>query len=524
MKKRIISLTLALILLVGVLVVPVNAASAKDVHNYLVEFAKSGEYDSENQCWFMEIPINSDLDFGVYYLEQSKYIETSIYTNNFEVTWRISSNPSPAYNAYILVYDEQGTKGGVALNANYNGSAFSTFKTFSGNTAIKSDMLSVLNELLPAVLEVTRLLINDNDYTLKDLGMTGYKACKYFHAFDKGQVTKWPTCVDPGTRTYTCRVCGVTEDLEIPATGEHSWDQGTVIQEPSCTETGTKRFTCSSCGTTRDETVAALGHAWECTETLTPTVEREHGTALYTCKRCGETKEDKLCAGMIFTDMPKEKNWAHFPIDWAYFNGITNGFTATTFAPNNSCTRGEVMTFLWRVAGKPKPTSTTNPFTDVKSGKFYYKPVLWAVENNYTNGTSATTFEPGKVCNRAEVVTFLWKIAGKPAPKTTENPFEDVKPGKYYYKAVLWAVENGITKGTSDNTFSPLDNCTRAQVVTLLYNASKITPADPEPTEPDPTEPDPTEPTPSEPEPSEPAPTEPTPSEPEPSEPAPSEP
>ena len=112
------------------------------------------------------------------------------------------------------------------------------------------------------------------------------------------------------------------------------------------------------------------------------------------------------------------------------------------------------------------------PFYDVNPGMYYEKAVLWAVEEGITNGTSTTTFSPDANCTRAQIVTFLWRAAGQPEPKTTARPFNDVSPGMYYEKAVLWAVEEGITNGTSTTTFSPDDNCTRAQIVTFLYRAA----------------------------------------------------
>ena len=149
---------------------------------------------------------------------------------------------------------------------------------------------------------------------------------------------------------------------------------------------------------------------------------------------------------------------------------ITAGTTATMFSPNATCTRAQVVTFLWRASGEPEPASTNNPFADVKSDQYYYKAVLWAVENGITAGTTATTFSPNAGCTRAQVVTFLWRAKGKPAPLATNNPFTDVKQD-YYYDAVLWAVENGITAGTSPSTFSPNATCTRGQIVTFLFRA-----------------------------------------------------
>ena len=161
------------------------------------------------------------------------------------------------------------------------------------------------------------------------------------------------------------------------------------------------------------------------------------------------------------------------PVLWALDNGITTGATDTTFNPNGACLRAQVVTFLHRTKGNPVPTSNKNPFTDVKEGDFFFKPVLWAVEKGITNGISATKFGSGDVCNRAAVVTFLWRAAGSPEPKSTNNPFVDVKTTDFFYKPVLWAVENGITNGVDATHFGPATDCNRAQVVTFLYRAAK---------------------------------------------------
>ena len=153
---------------------------------------------------------------------------------------------------------------------------------------------------------------------------------------------------------------------------------------------------------------------------------------------------------------------------WAVNNGITRGTTATTFSPDEPCTRAQTVTFLWRAAGCPAPSGSQTPFTDVVPGSFYEKAVQWAVETGITKGTSATTFSPDMTCNRAQIVTFLWRYQGKPAAGST-NPFTDVAANAYYTNAVLWAVENDITRGTTATTFSPDEPCTRAQNVTFLY-------------------------------------------------------
>ena len=158
-------------------------------------------------------------------------------------------------------------------------------------------------------------------------------------------------------------------------------------------------------------------------------------------------------------------------VAWAVANGITNGTTETTFGPDDQCMRAHVVTFLWRAAGSPEPTSNENPFTDVKEGDFFYKAVLWAVEKGITNGLTETTFGPTAYCNRAQVVTFLYRAKGEPEVNATENPFTDVAAGAWYEAPVLWAVENNITNGLSATAFGPESICNRAQIVTFLFRA-----------------------------------------------------
>ena len=159
-------------------------------------------------------------------------------------------------------------------------------------------------------------------------------------------------------------------------------------------------------------------------------------------------------------------------VDWAVENGITKGTDDTHFSPDGICTRAQAVTFLWRTAGSPKPETRTMPFTDVPVGSYYYDAVLWAVENGITKGTSDTTFSPNMICTRAQIVTFLWRSEKSPATGTA-NPFADVKSTAYYADAVLWAVKENITKGTTSTTFSPNADCTRAQIVTFLWRCKK---------------------------------------------------
>ena len=159
-------------------------------------------------------------------------------------------------------------------------------------------------------------------------------------------------------------------------------------------------------------------------------------------------------------------------VDWAVENGITKGTDDTHFSPDGICTRAQAVTFLWRTAGSPASKTSAMPFTDVPVGSYYYDAVLWAVENGITKGTSDTTFSPNMTCSRAQIVAFLWRSEKSPAAGTA-NPFADVKSTAYYADAVLWAVKENITKGTTNTTFSPDADCTRAQIVTFLWRCKK---------------------------------------------------
>lgn len=169
---------------------------------------------------------------------------------------------------------------------------------------------------------------------------------------------------------------------------------------------------------------------------------------------------------ITFTDVDSNAYYAD-AVAWAVANGITQGTSDTTFSPDAGCTRAQVVTFLWRAAGSPEST-VISAFTDVAADSDYAQAVAWAVENGITFGTGADTFNPNGLCNRAQIVTFLARFANGKA-STTENPFDDVSGDAFYTGAVQWAVENNITNGTSDTTFSPDDTCTRGQVVVFLY-------------------------------------------------------
>ncbi len=163
-----------------------------------------------------------------------------------------------------------------------------------------------------------------------------------------------------------------------------------------------------------------------------------------------------------------EDSYYYDPVMWAIKEGITTGTSLNTFSPEKITTRAQMITFLWRTVGSPTSTLAKSNFIDLNKDSYYYKAVLWAEEKGVTTGTSATTFSPENKVSRGQVVSFLWRLDGKPAA-SYENPFKDLNKAAYYYEAILWAVEKGITNGTSKTSFSPDEPCLRADIVTFLY-------------------------------------------------------
>lgn len=236
----------------------------------------------------------------------------------------------------------------------------------------------------------------------------------------------------------------------IPVSGcddVHTWKQS--FFEPTCTEDGYTLRVCQLCGECeRTELVDALGHDY---------VRGQ-------CSRCADTLDsgfDDVAPGSFYFDA----------VQWAVERGITYG-TGDGFRPNDACTRAQIVTFLWRAQGRPEPKSKTNPFSDVSEKDYYYKAVLWAAEEGITHGVGGDRFAPHDTCNRAETVAFIWRAEGAPA-QTGESCFRDVTDSDWYCQGVLWAVDNGITHGVSADRFGPYEPCNRAQIVTFLYRAAE---------------------------------------------------
>ena len=298
----------------------------------------------------------------------------------------------------------------------------------------------------------------------------GEYLCGGYHRAFHGHVTTPATCVSEGEKLMTCP-CGATEIKVLPVDPEaHTW-QTEIITPNTCTTDGLAHHTCTSCGAEVDEVLPAA-HVSIIRQVIQEPTAEEYGIYTRTCADCGQQVSEEGSPinplDHAFIDV-EEDVFYDVPVAWAVYKEITNGSDSFRFNPNGECLRAQVVTFLWRAAGSPEPTTTVNPFTDVKATDFYYKAVLWAVESGITNGISATEFGPFAYCNRAQVVTFLYRAMGEPEVGEVENPFADVKAGQFYTTAVAWAVENGITNGISADTFGVDGICNRAQVVTFLY-------------------------------------------------------
>lgn len=271
----------------------------------------------------------------------------------------------------------------------------------------------------------------------------------HVHTYEGYTVTA-PTCTEPGYTTHKCTSCDYSyNDSYIEPLGHNYTEE---VTKPTCTERGYTTYTCSVCGDSyKSDYKDALGHDYK------------NGT----CTRCG-VKDPNYKPQANFTDVAAG-SYCYDAVQWAVANGITNGTDATHFSPNEGCTRGQVVTFLWRAAGEPVVSGNVG-FVDVAPGSYCYEAVKWAVANGITKGTDATHFSPNATCTRGQVVTFMYRAEGEPAVGGS-NGFVDVAAGSYCYNAVQWAVANGITKGTDATHFSPNATCTRGQVVTFLYRA-----------------------------------------------------
>ena len=290
------------------------------------------------------------------------------------------------------------------------------------------------------------------------------------HDFAEWYVYREPTCTDEGIRARDCVRCGYQAQEPIAHLGH---EYTVEVMPPSCTARGYTQHYCPGCGDRfRTDYTPALGHRYDNGVIVTEPTEKTMGWILYRCTGCSDTYQVKIPALTDrFSDVPSDAYYT-LPVHWAAETGITSGIDDTHFGPEQPCTRAQVVTFLWRRAGKPTPESRDNPFVDVPAGSFYEQAVLWAYQTGVTTGTDAQHFSPNAVCNRAQVVTFLHRFRGCPEPFLTVS-FPDVPQGSFFHRAVCWAAEKEITTGMDGGMFRPDQTCTRAQIVTFLYRDAK---------------------------------------------------
>lgn len=312
------------------------------------------------------------------------------------------------------------------------------------------------------------------------------------HKHDFIPIVTKPTCLTEGFTTYACS-CGecYTKDY-VSAVGHKTQLQN--AKAAGCMTGGyTGDEVCTICGKVfkQGSVIFALGHDPQPARVKAPTCTESGYTGDLICMRCGDMTQigktvaaagHKFFGGVCsvcgtkgaeavpeFDDV-KPGAFYFDAVQWAVENGITNGTGKNTFSPNNVCSRYQIVMFLWRVAGQPEAKAAVS-FADVKPGDIFYEAVQWAVERGITKGTSSTSFSPYAPCTRGQIVTFLYRSAGSPKVSGACN-FSDVSSGSFCHDAVIWASSEGITNGTSAGRFSPNEGCTRAQVVTFLYRAS----------------------------------------------------
>ena len=385
-------------------------------------------------------------------------------------------------------------------------------------TPIELDMTKAAEELKQLGYELDM----SKTYTVKcnnyihdpDVSIVEVTKCAHEHVYTSAVTA--PTCTERGYTTHTC-ACGESyTDTYVDALG-HSFKNGectvcgaedpnykpptpvhrhTVVVDAAvaatCTETGlTEGSHCSTCNAVivAQEVVPALGHKPELKNAKAATCTEAGYTGDKVCSVCGVTVEkgrelkalghkfvDGVCSECgakdpsynPFKDISKD-SYYYDAVLWAVANDVTKGTSATTFSPDEGCTRAQIVAFLYCAAGSPKVENVKNPFTDVNKNSEFYDAIMWAASEGITVGTTVTTFSPDEVCTRAQIVTFLYRASGDKV--TAKATFNDVAADAWYAEAVTWAAANGVTEGTGANAFSPNLTCTRAQAVTLIYRA-----------------------------------------------------
>lgn len=294
---------------------------------------------------------------------------------------------------------------------------------------------------------------------------------KLGHDYGQWQAEQPAGCQQEGLSYQECSRCGYRQEQVIPATGH---DYRSEIVEPGCTKEGYTLYTCTRCGDSyREDSTEPVGHRYDGGVLTKEPTTTAMGRITYTCTVCGDSYQEttpKLTNP--FVDV-KPRDYFYMSVLWAVDRKITQGTDDTHFSPGLTCTRAQVVTFLWRSAGQPEPMGQSCPFTDVPQGSYYRKAVLWAVEQGITAGMDEFHFGPDRPCTRGQVVTFLYRAHGCPG-HGGNHYFTDIRSADYYYDAVIWASEQEITSGMDETHFGPARNCVRGQIVTFLYRARNV--------------------------------------------------
>ena len=344
-------------------------------------------------------------------------------SDNKSWTFTSSTNQTPNGSTPYIRVDTQGKgiKNCIIFRPDY--SVIDT--EYSGNWTVRITGLKLKNGTSTEISYTTKFFSvrnycnhqwGDPDYITYN-SCDRYQTCKlcgatqYYDTAHRwlGRGGKSPTCTEAGYENYHCYRCNSDKTETLPAIG-HAWGSTTTVK-PTCENAGYTSKTCSRCKKEERTVLPATGHRWSVVEILMEPTEDEHGQAVYECSVCQKQKTANLCASEVFTDVPGTSNWAHKGIDYVFIKGLFSGTSDTQFAPKMNTTRSMVVTVLYRLAGKPSVDGLSNPFSDVTTGSWYTNAVIWAVNAGITSGTSDTKFSPNTNVTREQFVTFLYRYA-----------------------------------------------------------------------------------------------------------------
>ena len=456
--------------------IPVFNRSGAGVEYQFIAWPASGYMP--NHLMASQVPWSVTLNPSIYEIPLIDELTVTLKRRADGASWTFDSttSDSPSENAYICIE----TSGYGVNNAIIFRPPLEDISNYIGTYTVTLDGLkNNQGEDASFTYDVTFFDIDtgstEHSHSYGDperVWSSDYQECNLEFTCETCGEKKIVPCEVTTTTTATCTTSGEIVHTAV-ATVDGTQYTSTVTRYVSATghdnsitfawsddlQTCQATAVCSKCG--EKQTIACQ-----------VTTSAANGTITYTatCIIDGKTYTDTRTETepFPFTDV-FETDYYYQAVKWAVDNHVTAGVTTTIFSPGSQCTRAQIVTFLWNLNGKPEPKDTVNPFSDVTESDWFYQPILWAVQNNVTAGTSATTFSPNAKCTRAQVVTFLWNMNGQPK-LSVSNPFKDVKTSDWYYHAIMWAVQNNVTAGTSATTFSPNQICTRGQVVTFLWN------------------------------------------------------